>query len=173
MAKKSGVIEKITAQNGTARVNVGDTVEKGDILIEGIMEGKYTDPRLVHSMGEVKAKVYYSKSEKIYYKNDSLKETGKHEKKFKIKFNNFQINFYKTLSNFEIYDTIYAEHNLKIFSNFYLPISIVELTNKEKAKEFKDYSKEEAIQIGKENLKVKIEEEIDNKENILRCERGN
>ena len=45
IAKKSGIITKITAQNGTAVVKIGDKVQKGDTLIAGYMEGKYTDKR--------------------------------------------------------------------------------------------------------------------------------
>ena len=131
VATKDGIITGIVAQNGTAQVKAGDEVHKGDILIAGYMEGKYTDRRYVHSMGEVQAKVIYSKSEKMYLNQEKLRETGEEEKKLQIKFNNFKINFYKTLSKFKIYDTIYTEKKLKIFSNFYLPISIVEITNKE------------------------------------------
>ena len=40
----------------------------------------------------------------------------------------------------QIYDTIYTEHNFKIFSNFYLPISLVKITNKKQIKENKNYS---------------------------------
>lgn len=167
VASKSGVITKIIAQNGTAVVNVGDEVNEGDILIAGYMEGKYTDKRYVHSLGVVQAKIKYQKSEIIYLKQEKLRNTGDEEKKFQIKFNNFQINFYKTLSKFKIYDTIYTEKNLKIFSNFYLPISIVEITNKEQIKEDKTYSKEEVIELGKEKLSKEIEEKIANKENIL------
>ena len=167
VASKSGIIEKIIAQNGTALVAVGNEVHEGDVLIAGYMEGKYTDKRYVHSLGEVQAKILYSQSEKIYLNQENLKETGAEEKKFQIKFNNFQINFYKTLSKFKIYDTIYAEQNLKIFSNFYLPISVVEITNKEQIKEEKTYSKEEAVELGKNRLSAAIEEKIANKENIL------
>ncbi|MBR0427233.1 MAG: sporulation protein YqfD [Clostridia bacterium] len=167
VATKSGIITKIIAQNGTAVVNVGDEVNEGDILIAGYMEGKYTDKRYVHSLGVVQAKIKYSKSEKIYLKQEKLRNTGDEEKKFQIKFNNFQINFYKTLSKFKIYDTIYTEKNLKIFSNFYLPISIVEITNKEQIKEEKTYSKEEVIELGKQKLSCEIEKDIANKENIL------
>ena len=39
IAKKSGVITKIIAQNGTAMVNIGDEVEENQILIAGQMEG--------------------------------------------------------------------------------------------------------------------------------------
>ena len=50
VAKKSGIITKVIAQNGTAVVTVGDTVQAGSILIEGIMQGEHTDERMVHSM---------------------------------------------------------------------------------------------------------------------------
>ena len=118
--------------------------------------------------GEVQAKVWYTESKKIYYNQEFFNETGEEEKKYQIKFNNFQINFYKTLSNFKIYDTIYTEHNLKIFSNFYLPISVVKITNKEQIKEEKKYTLEEAVDLGKQELSKIIEDKIENKENIIR-----
>ena len=167
VAKKDGVITNIVAQNGTAVVNVGDEVKKGDILIAGYMEGKYTDKRYVHSLGEVQAKILYKESEKIYFTQETVRETGNEEKKFQIKFKNFQINFYKTLSNFKIYDTMYTEKNLKIFSNFYLPISVVEITNKEQVRETTIYNEQEAIELGKQLLSKSIEDKIENKENII------
>ena len=167
VAKKSGIITKIIAQNGTAVVNAGDEVQAGDILIAGYMEGKYTDKRYVHSLGDVQAKIKYQKNEKVYFKQDKLRDTGNKEKRFQIKFNNFQINFYKTLSKFKIYDTIYTEKKFRIFSNFYLPISIIEITNKEQIKETKLYSKEEIIELEKQKLSCEIEKDIANKENIL------
>ena len=166
VASKSGTITKIVAQNGTALVKIGDQVNKGDVLIAGFMEGKYTDKRYVHSLGDVQAIIKYEKSEKIPLNQEKIRETGKKEKKFKIKVNNFQINFYKTLSKFKIYDTIYKEKKIKIFSNFYLPISVIEITNKEQSKEIKTYSKEEAVELGKEKLCTEIEKDIANKENI-------
>lgn len=50
VASKAGVITKIIAQDGTALVKPGDFVQKGDILIAGYIEGKYTEPRYVHSL---------------------------------------------------------------------------------------------------------------------------
>ena len=168
VAKKGGIIESIIAQNGTPLVKIGDEVKEGDILIAGYMEGKYTEKRYVHSMGEVKAKVKYFETEKIPLNQEAVRQTGKKERKFKIKIKNFQINLYKTLSKFKIYDTIYNEKRLKIFSNYYLPISIIEITNNEQKKEEKHYSEEEAIEIGKQKLKKEIENKIANKDNILR-----
>ena len=168
VATKSGTITKIIAQNGTALVKPGDEVEKGQVLIQGAMKGKYTGIRYVHSLGEVKAIVKYTKTEKIRYKEEKTVKTGNIEKKYQIKFNNFQINFYKTLSNFKIYDTIEENKKLKIFSNFYLPISVTKVTNEELEKISKEYTVEEATEIGTKKLEQEIEAEIENKENILR-----
>ncbi|MBQ9657693.1 MAG: sporulation protein YqfD [Clostridia bacterium] len=160
VAKKSGIITKITAQNGTAKVNVGDTVKEGTVLIEGTMTGKYTDVRYVHSIGDVEAKVWYTKSEKIYYKKEEKVETGQEENKYKLKINNFQINFYKTLSKFKIYDTIEQENKIKLFSDLYLPISVVKVTNKEQQVNNQEYTPEEAKNIGIEKIKEELKKQV-------------
>ena len=167
IAKKDGVIESIIAQNGTAQVAVSEEVKKGDVLIAGFMEGKYTEKRYVHSLGEVKAKAFYKGNKKIPYNQEITTDTGNKEMKIGIKFKNFQINFFKTLSKFEIYDTIYTNQNLKIFSNFYLPISVIKIINKEQKKEQRQYSIEEAIELGKQELTKEIEEKIENKNDIM------
>ena len=106
VSTKDAVITKIIAQNGTSNVNVGDEVKTGQILISGTMEGKYTGIRYVHSIGEVEGIVKYTKSVQIPYEEKKMVKTGNKETKYGIKINNFQINFYKTLSKFEICDTI-------------------------------------------------------------------
>ena len=168
VANKSGIITKIIAQNGTAKVNVGDTVGKGTVLIEGTMAGKYTDLRYVHSIGEVEAKVWYSKTEKIYFRKEEKKYTNNEENKYGIKINNFRINFYKTLSNFENYDTIEEEKKVKIFSNLYLPISLLKTTNKEQIHVENTYDIEEAKNIGIKQAKEKLNVEIGGVNSILR-----
>lgn len=67
MADKVGIITKINAQKGMANVKVGDTVNIGDTLINGWMEGKYTGIRYVHAKGEVEAKVWHTKFINVPY----------------------------------------------------------------------------------------------------------
>ena len=167
VSDKQGVITKISAQNGTIAVKVGDTVNIGTTLINGWMEGKYTGIRYVHAKGEIEAKVWYTKSKKISYNTTERKETGNIENKYKIKINNFEINLSKRLSKFEIYDTIDSEKNFKIFSNFYLPISLIKTTNKEIQEEQKTYTIEEAKNIGIQELQEELYNEIENKEKIV------
>lgn len=167
VADKAGIITKISAQNGTAQVKVGDTVNVGTILISGWMEGKYTGIRYVHSKGEIQAKVWHTKSKKIYLNQEIKEETGNIENKYSIKINNFKINLHKGVSKFEIYDTINEEKKFKIFSDFYLPISIIKMTNKEERKVQKTYTIEEAKNIGISELEEELQNEIENKENIV------
>lgn len=168
VANKSGLITKINAQNGTAMFKEGDVVQQGSILIKGIMEGKYTQPRYVHAVGEIQAKVWYTKSTKVFYNQEKYIQTGNEEKGYGIKINNFKIFFPKKLSKFELYDTIETEKKLKLFSNFYLPISTIITSYKETKKEQKTYNLEEATEIGKQELEQELENEITNKENMLR-----
>ena len=83
------------------------------------MEGKYTGTRYVHSKGDVQAKIWYSKKERMQLSVDEKKLTGQEEKKYKLCINNFEINLSKKLPKFENYDTISTNNKLKIFSNFY------------------------------------------------------
>ena len=167
VADKAGIITKISAQDGTANVKVGDTINEGETLINGWVEGKYTGIRYVHAKGEIQAKVWHTKHKVIEYNTTEKRETGNQEEKYAIKFNNFKINLGKGVSKFEIYDTIETENKFKIFSDFYLPISIVKTTNKEIENVQKKYNKEEAKMLGIKELEEELNNEIENKDNIV------
>ncbi len=167
VSNKTGIITKINVQEGTANVKAGDTIKTGDILINGWMEGKFTGIRYVHARGEIEAKVWYTKNKKIPYKLTDTEYTGEEENKYRIKFGNFEINFPKKYSKFKIYDTIETENKIRLFSDLYLPISIVKTTYKEKKEVKKSYTVEEAKNIGIKELEEELEKEIENKDNIV------
>lgn len=167
VSDKTGVITKISAQNGTAVAKVGDTITIGTPLINGWLEGKYTGIRYVHAKGEIEAKVWHTKSKKIEYNQIIKEETGNEENKYTIKLNNFQINLQKKLSKFKIYDTITSENKFKMFSDFYLPIAIEKTAYKEQKEKKITYTPEEAKNLGIEQVQNELDEEIENKENIV------
>lgn len=168
VSNKTGLITKINVQDGTKAVEIGDMVKEGDVLVLGLLEGKFSgETRYVHAIADVEAKVWYSKKEKFYYNQDIRKETGQIENKYSIKFNNFKINFTKTLSKFQNYDTICKSKKILLFPNFYLPIEIVKKTNIEYKKISKTFTEEELIEIATEKLEIEIEAEIENKDNII------
>jgi len=168
VADKDGVIVSVEAQNGIPAVKEGDLVKVGDVLISGSMEGKYTGIRNVHAEGRVKAKVWYSEKVKIDFKEHKMEKNGNEEKRYEINLNNFQINLYKTLSKFEKYDTIRENKKLKLFSNFYLPIELITITNYELQEKEYQYSLEEAKQKGikaaQEVLNKKVQQEKESTE---------
>lgn len=164
VADKDAMITKITARNGTPVVTEGSVVKKGDVLIAGWLEGKYTGKQYVHSQGEIEAKVWYTATEKVDLKESKKVETGNEENKYSVKINNFQINLPKSIPNFEKYDTIEASKKLKLFSNFYLPFELVTYTYKEYKEETIIHSIEEAKQIGEKRAEEKLANEIKDKE---------
>ena len=167
VSDKTGEITKINAQDGTANVEVGDTVSAGDVLINGWMEGKYTGIRYVHAKGEIQAKVWYTKHTTIQYNTTERQNTGNSKTSYGIKINNFKINLPKGVSNFEIYDTIETENKIKLFSNFYLPISIIKTTENEVKEVQKTYTVDEAKNLGIQEIEAELEKEIENKDNIV------
>ena len=156
VSNKDGVILKISSQNGTQRVYEGDVIKKGDLLVEGVMEGKYTGKRYVHAEAMVWAKVWYVKEEEMALTQEYLIETGDVENRYEINIKDFKINFNKSLPKFEKYDTIEAVKKVKLFSNYYIPIEIKTITYKEQMKKVKEYTVDELSN----ELQIKLKQEL-------------
>ena len=88
------------------------------------------------------------------------------EEKYSLNINNFKINFYKTLSKFQNYDTINKNKKLVLFSDFYLPIEFIKTTNYEYKNKDITYTEKELKELGTQKLQEELEKEIKNKENI-------
>ena len=167
LSNKEGVITRINVQNGTAAVKVGDLIKPGTILVNGWLEGKYTGIRYVHAAADIEAKVWYSKKERISKEQEIEVRTGNEEKKYSLKLNNFEINFYKTLSKFQNYDTIVENKKLKLFSDFYLPIELINIQNYETETQRVTYNAELIKEQNIARIEQEIEENIENKDNIV------
>ncbi len=145
----------------------GEIVKKGTVLIAGWLEGKYTGTRYVHATGSVQGKVWYTQKERIYFKQQKKEQTGNVENKYSLNINNFKINFNKGVSKFKNYDTIETNKKVKLFSNFYLPIELIKITNTEVNITDITYTLEEAKNIGIEKAKQELNNKIENLDNIL------
>lgn len=167
VATKDGIIQKIKAVNGTPLVKEGDVVTKGDILVAGWLEGKYTGTRYVHANAEIEAKTWYGEKEKVFLKKEEKEGNGNFETSYSVKINKFKINFQKGVPNFKIYDTITESKKVKIFSDIYLPIEIIKNTYYEQEYIKHEYTIEEAEKIATEQARNRAYEQIENKENIV------
>ncbi|MCI9017132.1 MAG: sporulation protein YqfD [Clostridia bacterium] len=167
ISDKEGIVTKINAQNGTALVKTGDIIKKGNILIGGWLEGKYTGTRYVHAKGEVQARIWYSKKEKMSLNMQIEEKTGRIEKNYGMNINNLKINLPKALPKFQNYDTIIENKKLKLFSNLYFPIEFTKIVYEEKQKIEIKYTPEEAKQILLKKLEEELKKEIKDVENIV------
>lgn len=166
VSDKPGKILKVIANNGTAMVKPGDIVKAGSLLIAGWIEGKYTGTRFVRADGKIDALVWYTETASVKLNEKKIEKTGNTEKKYALNINNFRINLYKKLSNFEKYDTIYTAKKIKIFSNFYIPVELIECNNFEIKEENVNYSEEEAKAEAKRRAEEKLNDKVKYKENI-------
>ena len=166
VSDKPGKILKVIANNGTAMVKPGDIVKEGSLLIAGWIEGKYTGTRFVRADGKIDALVWYTETGSVKLNEKKIEKTGNTEKKYALNINNFRINLYKKLSNFEKYDTIYTAKKIKIFSNFYIPVELIECNNFEIKEENVNYSEEEAKAEAKKRAEEKLNDKVKDKENI-------
>ena len=161
VAAEDAIISKIIVQNGTARVTVGDKVKKGDLLVEGIMEGIYTESRKVHAEATIFGKIICEKEKKEPFLQSEKIKTGNQEEKIEICINNFKINFNKGVSKFENYDTITTNNKLRIFSDFYIPINLNKQTNLEYKIKQKKYSEDELKNKMIDELEYEFESEYE------------
>ena len=114
IATEDAVISKIIVQNGTARVNVGDEVKKGDLLVEGVMEGKYLGNRYVHAEATVFGKIFYEKEKKESLVQNEKIKTGEISKNKVFSCLNYELNnyfynnkLYNDLIDFDIIEYYY------------------------------------------------------------------
>lgn len=135
----------------------GDKVNKGDLLVEGVMEGKYTGIRDVHAEATIYGKIFYEKTKNEKFIQYEKSETGNIEEKNEICINNFKINFNKGVSKFENYDTISSNKKICFFSNFYLPFYVKNTKYIEYEEKENSYTEEELI----EKIKIELEDELE------------
>lgn len=167
VSDKEASIIKVNAQNGTPMVNEGEVVKKGTVLIAGWLEGKYTGTRYVHSEGTIEAKVWYSHKERIDFKQVWEEKTGNKENKYEIWINNFKINLYKRLPNFEKYDTIVENKKLKLFSNLYLPVELIKNNYIELQEKQVNLTLDEAKKIGINKCREELDKQVNEKEHLI------
>ncbi|MBP3635244.1 MAG: sporulation protein YqfD [Bacilli bacterium] len=159
VAKKSGVIRKIYAENGMKAVDLNTYVNKGDIIISGSIIKDEKVKEYVHAKGKVYAEVWYNVSinfpleytEKVYTNNKS--------KGLYIKIGNKYISKSK-YDNFE-------RKSIKSIKNRLIPFEIgIETQSEVKIKNDK-YTEKEAKTKAIERVKEKILQSLDNDEYIL------
>lgn len=170
IADKDGIIEKISVRKGMKKVNVGDSVCKGDVLVSGIMESEHSNSVMVTADADIKIKTWYTDKIAIPYEKTTLTMSGNNEKKYKIKFGNYGINLTNNSTNFEKYDTINTVKKLRLFGSVELPIELLTTEYQELVTSNIKYTKEQAEAIAKEEVFKSILKTIPKESDVINSE---
>lgn len=113
IAKKKGIIEKVIAKSGKKVVNEGDIVEKGQLLITGVIEDEMFDENLlIHAEGEVFAITRYAHTIEESIEKEVKEETGRILKNKGLMIGEKSINFTQGEIPFRDYIVVEREKDL-------------------------------------------------------------
>lgn len=148
IATKKAIIHDLFVEKGQPLVKVNDFVNKGDILVSGII-GKEENTKIVAAQGDVYGEVWYKSTVKVPLKTDFLVYTGENEEKHVIHIFGLEVPVWGFGDpQFESFETSNNLHPIK-FLDWPLPITYEHIVYRENEKVTRQYSEQTAIAIGK------------------------
>ncbi len=157
IASKDAIITKIVTRTGTPMVQVGSVVKKGDILVSGVVDiigdnEFLLNKRAVIADADIVGKSYYDYEDTFSLKYKQKQYTGEMKSGYSLSFFLKKFNIYNPRIMYGKYDIIVNESTLHLTDNFYLPFSYSKSIYKEFTEVWKTYTKEEALELGRNRL---------------------
>ncbi len=156
LASAAGTVTAIITRQGTPLVKVGDTVEAGQLLVQGRLEiagdnGEVVSYQYCHADAdiEIKSTVRYSDTMELAYKKKIF--TGKKNHHLILSLFGKEIDLGGKI-RYAHYESNMKSHTLRLGSNFYLPITFSVETFQEYTLKEAEYTKKEAEELMKEKL---------------------
>jgi len=164
-AAKGGVIEKVSVLNGFAVCAPGDTVAAGDLLVPAVSGSVSSGSRTQHSMAEVWARTWYEltaqSSTDVYAKS----YTGEKIAKTALSIGGRRINLYFNSGIvWDSYDKIIKIRTLRLPTGGVLPLTVLRETYTQYIREPYAMPVEAAEECLKQELLLKLREEINDGE---------
>ncbi len=128
VAKKDGVIERITASRGTPLYKEGDAVKKGALLISGTVETKHGGTLFVHAEGTAVARTWQTVTDTFPLKKTEETETGRKRTHIDLCFGSFSLPLHGKTLPFESFRTESETHTLRLFGASGLSIGFTKTT---------------------------------------------
>lgn len=153
VADKSGVITRIIAENGTAKLKEGSYIENGYTLIEGIILSKILPIQYVHAEGIVRINSEYIFEKDYKFEQIEKNYTGTKKYTIGIGINNKE-NMLNYLNKNKKYDITKTSKKINIFST---NISFDLYKCEEYIEKNVTYSKEQVISQGQNDAKEYID----------------
>ncbi|MGO4887227.1 sporulation protein YqfD [Anaerobacillus sp. MEB173] len=155
VAKKKAIIHEIFVEHGQTQVSVNDFVNKGDLLVSGFI-GKEGKTEIVPAKAKVLGEIWYKSTVDIPFVNDFSTFTGNTKTRYYLNIFNINIpiwGFGKI--EFEEYEINQDIRSLQ-FLKWSLPLAFEKRKWLENEIVTREYSKDEAVKIGKEMAKKEL-----------------
>ena len=180
VASRAGVIDRIVVRQGKAQVKAGDTVEEGQVLVSGVIP-IYDDSEQVKAVhyvradADVTAFTEYPFSQQFSRIYRAETETGKKKWGGLIQAGPWSAVFLLPAKEDEHWIYLTQTWQVKLFTNFYLPVYWGKIQGREVQYYDAFYTEEEIIQVGEgiyqnfvKNLSEKGVQIIENDVKILK-----
>ena len=129
LARRSGYVTKVTALNGTARVQPGMAVDTGEVLIAGETQSAFGGTRQLHAAGTVTAETYYELRAATPLRRTQKTPAGAARNRWAIVVGKNRLNLYRNSSiSGENCDMISTVWTLSVPGLFTLPLRLVRET---------------------------------------------
>lgn len=127
-ALRDGILTKLEVTGGEAIVKVGDTVEKGDLLISALVHPRTeeAEPYLSHGSGRVFARTWHEKTLTAPAQQPTKRYTGKIRTQYALIFGTKRINLYFGSGiTGNTCDKIVEKYILQLSPSVILPVAVV------------------------------------------------
>lgn len=164
VADKAGIIKSIIVRQGIPQVAVGDQVEKGQILVSGVLpvtddSETVVNTHYVHSDADIYAQTEYEYRKTLPPLHEVAVETGKMRKGYYLKLLDYSMMLISKRPKDTHWKLVMEQKQLKLFQNFYLPVYLGKITGKEYITYERDYTEDEKNELAEtmhEDYKKKL-----------------
>ncbi|MGE6259447.1 sporulation protein YqfD [Heyndrickxia sporothermodurans] len=159
VSTKKAVIVDMFVENGQKMVNVNQFVNKGQLLVSGII-GNEHNSKQVAAIGKILGKTWYKTNVQMPLQSDFQVYTGSEKRKYSLQIGSLSIplwGFGKI--EYKHYNTEVEKHKIK-FLKWALPFKYKETTIREKENAKRNYDERDAItaakQLARSDLKAQL-----------------
>ncbi|GAA4706235.1 sporulation protein YqfD [Brevibacillus fulvus] len=156
VAKKRAVISKVMAEAGKSMVKVNQFVEKGQVLISGVI-GNEERQGLVAAKGTVQGEVWYESQVTVPLRQSRYQLTGQQQENHYLLLGSWAVRIWPVnASQYAKAETSEERHQLGLGAAFTLPVGWKTVTLREMEQKNKQLTVEEAVEIGKQSARLDI-----------------
>ncbi|SDC31151.1 sporulation protein YqfD [Shouchella lonarensis] len=159
VASKRAVIHKIFVENGKALKHTNDYVEKGDVIVSGVIgvEGK---EKIVAAKATVIGEIWYTSNVTIPLKNTFTTLTGTQKNRRSLMLGGFEVPVWAfTKPAYEQYETFERETDWSLFG-YRLPVQFKTTEQRETFSFERTYTEEEAKKVAMAGARTELRERL-------------